>query len=85
MVTENAARAAYTRSAVRALSHALVCEPDWPGWLAQVLASVAADAGGSSALTASRPGSWEADLVDRLVRGTVGYDDAFLPAPGSVS
>ena len=27
---------------------------------------------------AARPGSWEADLVERLVRGTVGWDDESL-------
>lgn len=29
-------------------------------------------------LTARRPGSWEADLVQRLVKGTVGWDDELL-------
>ena len=36
----------------------------------------------SDALIEGRPGSWEADLVDRLVKGTVGYDEQYLPAPG---
>jgi hypothetical protein len=43
-----------------------------------VLAAVAAALGSSDALTQGRPGSWEADLVDRLVKGTVGYGDEDL-------
>ena len=72
---------AYTRSAVEALTAAVEAEHDFPGWLAAVLAEVAARTGGSDALTAGRPGSWEASLVDQLVKGTVGYDDEYLPAP----
>ena len=72
---------AYTRSAVKAMIRALDAQPDFPGWLAAVLAEVAACVGSSDALTAGRPGSWEAALVDQLVKGTVGYDDEYLPAP----
>ena len=32
----------------------------------------------SDAITAGRPGSWEADLVQQLINGTVGYDEEFL-------
>jgi fructose-1-phosphate kinase PfkB-like protein len=46
--------------------------------LAAVLSSVAADLGSSDALTAGRPGSWEADLVQQLVKGTVGWGDEHL-------
>ena len=71
---------AYTRSAVKALSTAVDTEHDFPGWLAAVLARVAARAGSADALTAGRPGSWEAALVEQLVKGTVGYgDDEHLP------
>lgn len=44
-------------------------EHDFGGWLAAVLSSVAAGLGSSDALTAGRPGSWEAELVQRLVKG----------------
>jgi hypothetical protein len=68
----------YTRRAHDAVLVAVRAEHDFGGWLAAVLASVAADLGSSYALTASRPGSWEADLVEQLVKGTVGWDDDFL-------
>ena len=44
------------------------------GWLAGALGSVARELpGGAASLLASRPGSWEADLVRRLVHGTIGW------------
>ena len=71
---------AYTRSAVAAMARAVDAEHDFPGWLADVLARIAAHAGSADALTAGRPGSWEAALVEQLVKGTVGYgDDEHLP------
>jgi hypothetical protein len=70
---------AYTRAAVDALTRAVDKEHDFAGWLADVLARVAANEGSSDALTAGRPGSWEAVLVDQLVKGTVGHDDEYLP------
>jgi len=70
---------AYTRAAVDALTRAARAEHDFAGWLAAVLATVAARLGSSDALTVARPGSWEADLIDRLVKGTVGWDDHYLP------
>jgi hypothetical protein len=69
---------AYTRQAVGALAQAVEHEHDFAGWLAAVLAQVAARKGSSDALTAGRPGSWEASLVDQLVKGTVGYHDEYL-------
>ena len=78
---------AYTRQAVKAIARAVDAEHDFAGWLADVLARVAAIKGGSDALTAGRPGSWEASLVDQLVEGTIGYGyDEYLdpertPAP----
>jgi hypothetical protein len=36
---------------------------------------VSADLGSTNVLTAERPGSWEATLVQQLAKGTVGYDD----------
>lgn len=71
---------AYTRSAVAAMARAVDAEHDFAGWLAAVLARTAAHAGSADALTAGRPGSWEAALVEQLVKGTVGYgDDEHLP------
>ena len=70
---------AYTRSAVKALARAVDAEHDFAGWLADVLARVAAIKGSSDALTAGRPGSWEASLIDQLLAGTVGYGDGYLP------
>ena len=74
---------AYTRSAIQAMARAVDAEPDFAGWLADVLARTAAHAGSADALTSGRPGSWEANLVEQLVRGTVGYgDDEHLPSDG---
>ena len=75
----------YTRSAVKAIARAVDNEHDFAGWLADVLARVAALKGGSDALTAGRPGSWEASLVDQLLAGTVGFDDEYLPDPEGAS
>lgn len=80
----------YTGRAVNAVSEAVTAGEDLPGWLAAVLSRAAARHGGSAALTARRPGSWEAELVTRLVCGTVGWDDEDLdlyrqPHPGHPS
>ena len=70
----------YTRAAVEAMARAVDAEHDFAGWLASVLARTAAHAGSADALTAGRSGSWEASLVEQLVKGTVGYgDDEHLP------
>lgn len=45
---------------------------DFADFLAQVLASTAANVGGTDRLLARRPGSWEASHVEALLRGTVG-------------
>lgn len=68
----------YTERAVTAILDAVREEHDFGGWLANVLATAAAELGATAALTASRPGSWEADLIQQLVRGTVGWDDDHL-------
>jgi hypothetical protein len=68
----------YTLGAARAVLEAARSEHDFGGWLAQVLATAAAELRSTDALTAGRPGSWEADLVQRLVKGTVGWDDEYL-------
>ncbi len=68
----------YSDQARTAILAAVNEEHDFGGWLAAVLSDVAADLGSSHALTAGRPGSWEAELVQRLVKGTVGWDDDYL-------
>jgi hypothetical protein len=68
----------YTDAATDAIVSAVGTEHDFGGWLGQVLGHAAAELGSIHALTAGRPGSWEADLVHRLVGGTVGYDGEFL-------
>jgi hypothetical protein len=67
----------YTPKASTAVLAAARAELDFAGWLAAVLAQVASELGSSDAITAERPGSWEADL-QQLIKGTVGYDDEFL-------
>jgi hypothetical protein len=71
----------YTARAVAAVIAAARAEHDFAGWLAQVLAAAAGQLGSSDALIKGRPGSWEASFVDQLVKGRVGYDDAYLPRP----
>jgi hypothetical protein len=71
----------YTDPAIKAITAAARAEHDFAGWLAGVLAAAAGQLGSSDALTEGRPGSWEAGLVDQLVKGTVGYGDEYLPAP----
>lgn len=74
----SAGEKSYTSTAVEATTEAARTEHDFGGWLAAVLATAAARLGSSDALVAGRPGSWEADLVRRLVKGTVGWDDEYL-------
>lgn len=74
-------RAAYTSRAVAAVLAAARSEDDFAGWLAGILASAAGQLGSTDALTAGRPGSWEAGHVRQLVCGTVGYDGEDLPGP----
>lgn len=71
-------RTANRSAAIAALTTAIQHEHDFPGWLADLLAAAAARHGSSYALVAGRPGSWEANLVTHLVRGTVGWDDEHL-------
>lgn len=51
---------------------------DFPEGLSLAVATAAANAGGLDALTASRPGSWEADQVQQLLTSTVGEIEADL-------
>jgi hypothetical protein len=52
---------------------------DFADFLAQVLASTAANVGGPDRLLASRPGSWEASHLDALLRGTIDDPNDWLP------
>ncbi len=49
----------YTARAATVIVDAVREEHDFGGWLAQVLATAAAELGSSTALIAGRPGSWE--------------------------
>lgn len=69
----------YTRRAVEALCEAFEGEHDFAGWLTPVLARVAARAGGTEALLAGRPGSWEAAFLRDLLTATLGPGDEQLP------
>jgi hypothetical protein len=60
-------------TAVR-MRHPRSGELDFAGFLASALGAVAGNVGSTDRIVAGRPGSWEADLVRRLVGGTVGYD-----------
>jgi hypothetical protein len=60
-------------AAVR-LRHPRSGELDVAGFLASALGAVAGNVGRTDRIVAGRPGSWESDLVQRLVGGTVGYD-----------
>jgi hypothetical protein len=68
----------YTREAIAILTAAARREPDFAGWLAPVVTTVAATVGSTEILLAGRPGSWEATDVRHLVEGTAGPDPADL-------
>jgi hypothetical protein len=51
---------------------------DGAEFVTHLLATVAANLGSSDAVTAARPGSWEAAGVGDLLRSTVGYNDEYL-------
>lgn len=51
---------------------------DYAGFLALVIASVAANVGGPERLLAGRSGSWESSHLEGLIRGTVGEDSSDL-------
>jgi hypothetical protein len=68
----------YTTAAVDVLAAAHQAEHDFAGWLADVLARLAARLGSSAAVVEGRSGSWEAGLVLQLLHGTVGENDDIL-------
>jgi hypothetical protein len=61
-----------TLTAAVRLKHPTHGEADFAEFLASALAAVAANVGSTERVTAGRPGSWEADLVEQLLTGTVG-------------
>ena len=65
----------YTTAAHTAILQAVRDQHNFGGWLASVLASGSADLGSTEALTAGRPGSWEAEHVRGLINGTVAWGD----------
>ena len=69
--------APHTAAAIDAITTAIDLEHDFPGWLSLVLVYAAARKGTLDALTAGRPGSWEAADVDHLARG-LAFDDEGL-------
>ena len=64
----------------RTLAGGQVEPADFAGFLASALGAVAANLGDVDLVTAGRPGSWESDLVDQLVRQTVGFGQELLLA-----
>lgn len=62
----------------RTLAGGQVEPADFAGFLASALGAVAGNLGDVDLVTAGRPGSWESDLVDQLVRGTVGFGQELL-------
>lgn len=65
-------------TAAARLRHPQNGQPDIADFLADALASAAANLGGVDALLAGRPGSWEADFISRLLHGTVGWNEEML-------
>jgi hypothetical protein len=51
---------------------------DGAEFITHLLATVAANLGSTEAVTAGRPGSWEAASVEGLMHSTVGYHDEYL-------
>jgi hypothetical protein len=68
------APSAHTLAAVSALAWGHEAEHDFPGWLADVLARLAAQLGSVDKVVEGRPGSWEAAAVLQLLNGTVAND-----------
>jgi hypothetical protein len=64
----------HTAAAVHALAWGHEAEQDFAGWLADVLARLAAQLGSVDAVVAGRPGSWESAAVLQLLHGTVADD-----------
>ncbi len=68
----------HSHAALAAFRTAVASGEDIGEFIARTLARLAADLGGTVAVIANRPGSWEAALVADLLSGTVGPDDEGL-------
>lgn len=67
------------QAAATAIRHWLNSGYDVAEQLAHTLCRIAAtEADGLDAITRNRPGSWEADLIDQLIRGTAGHAGEYL-------
>lgn len=67
-----------TLTAAVRLRHPTEGTLDFAGFLAGALAAVTGNVGSIERMTAGRPGSWEADLLNQLLLGTLGDDPADL-------
>lgn len=70
----------HCHAALAAFRTAVASGDDIGEFTALTLARLAADLSGTVAVTANRPGSWEAALVAELLSGTIGPDDENLGA-----
>jgi hypothetical protein len=73
-----AAMSGHHYAALAAFRTAVASGEDIGEFIAHTLARLAADFGGTVAVIANRPGSWEASLVAELLSGTVGPGDENL-------
>lgn len=64
---------------VARLRHPEYGQLDFAEFVAELLATVAANVGGVGRLLAGRHGSWEASALEGLLYSTVGYDEELLP------
>jgi hypothetical protein len=72
-------------AALSAFRTAVASGEDIGEFIAVTLARLAADLGGTDAVIANRPGSWEAAIVGQLLSGTVDPDDENLDARRTTS
>ncbi|HEY1621762.1 MAG TPA: hypothetical protein VGG25_29345 [Streptosporangiaceae bacterium] len=73
--------AGHVHQAIAAFRTAIADGEDIGEFIATTLAVLAAEIGGSGAVIANRPGSWEAAHVAALLSGTVGPDGEYLDIP----
>lgn len=72
-------------AALSAFRTAIVAGEDIGEFTAVTLARLAAELGGTAAVVANRPGSWEAGTVSEMLSGLVGPYDERLPEFGAGS
>lgn len=80
-----AAMSGHDHALLAALRTAHAAGEDIGETMARAVARLAAELSASAAVTANRPGSWEAALIADLLRGTVGPDDENLDMYGASS